>query len=328
MARTTTVTDTRLMRRSQQGDRRAFRALLTRYDWRLRGLAHALLLDPGRVDAVLGLSYVKAWREVVRIAPREDAAAWLYRVVYNTCIDGLRRESSRIGAAPPTAVDAPDAAVDAPPEPAMPAATVATGNGASPAPTNGRRTRLIEALAALTPADRVAVVLVDREGFAPAAAARILGLTPDVVETRLAGARARLTYQLADDLAPSPADDSAAPPPDDDAAPPPDDSAAPPPDDDAVPPEEAAAPVDDGPAPAEDDAVPQADDAPPADDAAVPAEAEESQSEESAIRLDDTPAADPADAKVASPSTGGRSSNGARGNGDTDGSRDSAGSEQ
>jgi RNA polymerase sigma-70 factor, ECF subfamily len=327
MARTTSVTDTRLMRRSQQGDRRAFRALLTRYDWRLRGLAHALLLDPGRVDAVLGLAYVKAWREVVRIDPREDAAAWLYRVVYNACIDGLRRESSRIGAAPPTAVDAPDAAVDAPPEPVKPAAAVATGNGASPAPTDGRRTRLVEALVALAPADRVAVVLVDREGFAPEAAARILGLSPDVVETRLAGARARLTYQLADDLAPSPADDSAAPPPDDDAAPPPDDDAVPPAEA-AAPPAEAAAPVDDGPAPAEDAAVPPADDAPPAADAAVPAEAEESQSEESAIRLDDTPAADPADAKVASPSTGGGSSNGARGNGDTNGSRDSAGSEQ
>lgn len=197
MARTTSVTDTRLMRRSQQGDRRAFRALLTRYDWRLRGLAHALLLDPGRVDAVLRLAYVKAWREVVRIDPRDDASAWLYRVVYNACIDVLRRESRRIGAAPLAALDVPDAAADAPPEPALPAAT---GNGASPAPTDARRRRLVEALAALAPVDRVAVVLVDREGFAPEAAARILGLTPEVVQARLVGARVRLTNQLADVL--------------------------------------------------------------------------------------------------------------------------------
>ena len=197
MPRTTSVADTRLVRRSQQGDRRAFRALLTRYDWRLRGLAHALLLDPGRVDAVLRLAYVKAWREVVRIDPREDAVAWLYRVVYNACIDALRRESSRIGAAPPTGPDVPDAA-DGPADPVIPAAS---GNGASSAPTDGRQTRVVEALAALAPADRVAVVLVDREGFAPEAAARILGLSPDVADAGLAGARARLTDQLADDTA-------------------------------------------------------------------------------------------------------------------------------
>jgi RNA polymerase sigma-70 factor (ECF subfamily) len=468
MARTTSVTDTRLMRRSQQGDRRAFRALLTRYDWRLRGLAHALLLDPDQVDAVLRLAYVKAWREVVRIDPRDDASAWLYRVVYNACIDGLRRESSRIGAAPLAALDVPDAAADAPPEPAQP---VATGNGASPAPTDGRRRRLVEALAALAPADRVAVVLVDRERFAPEAAARILGLTPEVVETRLAGARARLTRQLAAaspaddaaapladdaaaplaDTAASPADDGAAPLADDGAASSADDAAAPLADDAAAPlADTAASPADDAAAPLADDgaswpvdavasladvgasgsvdaaaappaddaaapsdaaaslpadagaslpadataapsadaaaslpadagaslpadataapsadaaaslpadaaaslpadataapsadaaavpsadatAVPSADDgaASPADDtASLPAEALESQLEDSEIWLDDTAAAGPVDAKVASPSAGVRSSNWASGDGDTNGSGDTRGSEQ
>ena len=199
MPRNTSVPDTRLVRRSQQGDRRAFRALLTRYDWRLRGLAHALLLDPERVDAVLRAAYVRAWREVVRIDPREDAAAWLYRLVYNACIDGLRRESTRIGTAPPTAPDVADAAVMAADPPAQPQPT--GGNGDMPATTGGRRAQVVEALAALAPADRVAVVLVDREGFAPEAAARILGLTPEVVQAQLVGARVRLTNQLADVLA-------------------------------------------------------------------------------------------------------------------------------
>jgi RNA polymerase sigma-70 factor, ECF subfamily len=208
MPRNTSVPDARLVRRSQQGDRRAFRALLTRYDRRLRGLAHALLLDPERVDAVLRVAYVRAWREVVRIDPRQNAAAWLYRLVYNACIDGLRRESTRIGAAPPTAPDVPDtvdaeAAADAvvasadPPDEPEPAGS----NGDRPATMDGRQAQVVEALATLAPADRVAVVLVDREGFAPETAARILGLTPEVLETRVVGARARLTKQLADVLA-------------------------------------------------------------------------------------------------------------------------------
>jgi RNA polymerase sigma-70 factor, ECF subfamily len=210
MPRNTSVPDARLVRRSQQGDRRAFRALLTRYDWRLRGLAHALLLDPERVDAVLRVAYVRAWREVVRIDPRQNAAVWLYRLVYNVCIDGLRRDSTRIGAAPPTAPDVADtvdtadaaeaaeaavASADPPVEPEP-----AGANGDRPATTGGRSKQVVEALATLAPADRVAVVLVDREGFAPETAARILGLTPEVLQARVVGARARLTKQLADVL--------------------------------------------------------------------------------------------------------------------------------
>jgi RNA polymerase sigma factor (sigma-70 family) len=211
MPKNTSVPDARLVRRSQQGDRRAFRALLTRYDWRLRGLAHALLLDPERVDAVLRVAYVRAWREVVRIDPRQNAAVWLYRVVYNACIDGLRRDSTRIGAAPPTAPDVADAVDTADAADAAEAAVAsadppvepepAGANGDTPETAGGRSAQVVEALAMLAPADRVAVVLVDREGFAPETAARILGLTPEVLQARVVGARARLTKQLADVLA-------------------------------------------------------------------------------------------------------------------------------
>lgn len=193
MPRTTHVNDTRPVRRSQQGDRRAFRALLERYDRRLRGLAYALLLDPARVDAVLHVAYMKAWREVVRIDPREEAAAWLYRGAYNACIDALRREGARTGTASPSATAASA-------DPGTPA-PAGTEEGATP-PHDQARTQdaLVEALAGLAAADRVVVVLVDREGFSLPAAARILGLTSDVVETRLAGARARLHHVLVPDV--------------------------------------------------------------------------------------------------------------------------------
>src|SRR5918995_1655884 len=215
MPRTRRVSDTSLVRRSQQGDRRAFRALLARYDWRLHGLAHALLLDPARVDAVLRVAYIRAWREVVRIDAKDDASAWLYRVAYNACIDVLRRESARAGTASPNGAAAlgPDRAAASPAGRADGAA--ATRAGAGPSARDGRadahgpdvlaaardgardaaQPQLIAALTSLAAADRVAVVLVDREGFAPSAAARILGLTDDVLEARLAGARVRLARQ-------------------------------------------------------------------------------------------------------------------------------------
>src|ERR687898_2800971 len=215
MPRTRRVSDTNLVRRSQQGDRRAFRALLNRYDWRVHGLAHALLLDPARVDAVLRVAYIRAWREVVRIDAKDDASAWLYRVAYNACIDALRRESARAGTAPPNGAAAlgPDRAAATPAGRADGATR--SGSGAGPPAPEGRadahardvpaaagdgagggpQPQLVAALTSLAAADRVAVVLVDREGFAPGAAARILGLTDEVLAPRLAGARARLARQ-------------------------------------------------------------------------------------------------------------------------------------
>ncbi len=104
-ATTTTVPNTRrqsdasLVRRSQQGDRRAFGALVGRYDARLRGLAYALLLDPPSMDAALSSAYLRAWRDVVRLTAKDDAGAWLYRVTYNACIDALRRDGTPAAAA-------------------------------------------------------------------------------------------------------------------------------------------------------------------------------------------------------------------------------------
>jgi RNA polymerase sigma-70 factor (ECF subfamily) len=165
--KTRRLSDASLVRRSQQGDRRAFGALVGRYDARLRGLAFALLLDPEAMDATLGSAYLRAWRDVVRLTAKDDAGAWLYRVTYNACIDALRRDGT-------------------PPQP------------------GGRGTRA--GLATLGPADRVAVVLVDREGFTPEAAARILGLTPADFLGRLDAARATLAGFLPTP-APTPAPD-------------------------------------------------------------------------------------------------------------------------
>jgi RNA polymerase sigma-70 factor, ECF subfamily len=158
MPKSRRLSDATLVRRSQQGDRRAFSALLGRYDRRLRGLAHALLLDRRQMDAALGLAYLRAWRDVVRVTSRDDIAAWLYRNTYNACVDQLRRGEPRTDGAVGDSVGV--------------------------------------ALAALPPADRVSVVLVDREGFSPASAARILGLSETALVSRLGVAREHLATEL------------------------------------------------------------------------------------------------------------------------------------
>jgi RNA polymerase sigma-70 factor, ECF subfamily len=167
------VSDANLVRRSQQGDRRAFSALVGRYDWRLRGLAFALLLDRGEMDAALSAAYLRSWRDIVRVTTKDDIAAWLYRNAYNACVDRLRlgRSAVRAGGRAPQGAGVP--------------------------------TGVVPVLAAMPETERVALVLIDREGFTPEAAARIMGLPVAMVDDRLAAARASLAEHLAT-VAPAP----------------------------------------------------------------------------------------------------------------------------
>jgi RNA polymerase sigma-70 factor, ECF subfamily len=166
------LSDSRLIRRSQQGDRDAFVALVQRYDDRLRGLVYGLVAGRDAMDRVLRVAYLKAWRDVVRADPDDDVGTWLYRTVYNACIDELRRERRRI--------EAPGSSGSS--------GTGSSGSGSSPSADDP----VVAALASLSPEERVVAVLIDREGFTPEGAARILGLDPDTLTTRLASARSRL----------------------------------------------------------------------------------------------------------------------------------------
>jgi DNA-directed RNA polymerase specialized sigma24 family protein len=156
--RTRRLPDATLVRRSQQGDRRAFAILAGRYDWRVRGLAYALLLDRDAMDAVVAVAYLRAWRDIVRLSAKDDIGAWLYRLTYNACIDTLRRTADGVVADAPTGV--------------------------------------VTGLAALPATDRIAVVLVDRERFTAESAARILGMSPAELTDRLATVREHLAEHL------------------------------------------------------------------------------------------------------------------------------------
>jgi len=165
-----------LAARASSGDQEAFTALLRRHDAAMRRLAFRLLTDADAMDDVLQDAYVKAYRALPTY--REDAGfgSWLYRITYNACIDELRRRRRR-----PRGAD----------EPLEPE---------SPAPGPERSVTAAEvvraALAELPPNQRVTVVLVDGEGFDNETAARILGVAPGTVASRLSRARATLRRSI------------------------------------------------------------------------------------------------------------------------------------
>jgi RNA polymerase sigma-70 factor (ECF subfamily) len=164
----------RLVERARAGDALAFAGLLRERDRGLRALAFRLLGSADEMDDVLQDAYVKAFVALPRF--RGDAAlgTWLYRVVYNTCLDHLRRR---------------------PPEAAEAGADLA-GSTRDPADLVAERSALEAGLAALTPVERGAVLLVDAEGFSYADAAEILGVAPGTIASRLNRARASLRRSL------------------------------------------------------------------------------------------------------------------------------------
>jgi RNA polymerase sigma-70 factor, ECF subfamily len=177
------LTDGALVDRVLDGDRHAFTQLVRRHDDRLRGLASKLLGgDRHRVDDALQEAYVRAYRALPRFRRDADLGSWLYRITYNACIDELRRAKRRPG---PVDVGASTW------EPAAP----------TPGPDRivGAADAVSRALAALPEDQRVTVVLVDGEGFDNVTAARILGVAPGTIASRLSRARATMRRVLGEE---------------------------------------------------------------------------------------------------------------------------------
>ncbi|HUG75706.1 MAG TPA: sigma-70 family RNA polymerase sigma factor, partial [Acidimicrobiia bacterium] len=170
--------DRLVVARARRGDHRAFAQIVDHYDHRLRGLTYRLLGDRDRMDDVLQEAYVKAFRSLPRFKGESALGTWLYRIVYNACIDDLRSQKATVP------LDERIDTVDNRPDPA----DVASG-----------RRDLAAALDTLPPDQRAAVLLVDAYGLDYAEAAAALGVASGTIGSRLTRARAALRAVLGAD---------------------------------------------------------------------------------------------------------------------------------
>ncbi|HEY3543243.1 MAG TPA: sigma-70 family RNA polymerase sigma factor [Gaiellaceae bacterium] len=171
--------DSRVLAKARRGDPRAFAALIHHYDEGLRALAYRLLGDRDRMDDALQEAYVRAFQALPRFRGDASVGTWLYRIAYNACLDELRR-THRV----------------------VPLDSIRERSDPRPGAdeTVPARRRLADALAALAPEDRAAVLLVDAQGFDYRGAAEILGIPEGTVASRLNRARAVLRRCLDDRL--------------------------------------------------------------------------------------------------------------------------------
>lgn len=93
--------DQQLVERAQQGDRRAFDLLVTKYQRKLGRLVSRLVKDAAEVEDVVQEAFIKAYRALP--AFRGDSAfyTWLYRIGINTAKNYLVSQGRRA----PTSTD-------------------------------------------------------------------------------------------------------------------------------------------------------------------------------------------------------------------------------
>ena len=166
-----------MVERARAGDADAFVAIVRRYEADLRRLVARMLGEPDRVADVLQETFLRAFRALPKFRGDASLGTWLYRIAYNICLDELKRPRLRV----------------LPLEEAAPAVAPVDTAG-----TAGRSAALRAALAALPPEERVAVLLVDGEGFDYASAGEVLGVPAGTIASRLNRARRVLRELLAE----------------------------------------------------------------------------------------------------------------------------------
>ena len=86
--------ESELVDRARKGDHAAFRVLVERYQDRVYGLARRILRDPEQARDAVQEGFLKAYAGLERFEGRSGFYTWLYRLVFNQCIDMKRRDRS------------------------------------------------------------------------------------------------------------------------------------------------------------------------------------------------------------------------------------------
>ena len=166
-----------LICRIRAGDVEAFEDLLARTEGRILALAWRMLGDRHLAEDAAQETYLRVFRSLNSFRLGEHFEAWMIRIAVNVCCDLARKR----GPAPALVESLEALAGDAAPMGADEAVLL-----------HQRRALVRQAVAALPPAERAALVLRDLEGLSTEEAARILGVRPVTVRSQAASARAKV----------------------------------------------------------------------------------------------------------------------------------------
>jgi RNA polymerase sigma-70 factor, ECF subfamily len=142
----------------------------------LHTFARSLCRDGVRADDLVQEALLRAFDNIERFKPGTNLKAWLFTIVRNEHYSQLRRRK----------FEAPGVSTDTLPEPSVPA----DHDGEL------ELRDLNRALAALSPGQRTALILVSASGFSYEEAAQICGCAVGTIKSRVARARNTLLQML------------------------------------------------------------------------------------------------------------------------------------
>ncbi len=174
-----------LLSRARSGEADAFEQMLAPYEKRLYAVCLRMLGSPEDAQDALQETMLRIWRGLSAFDGRAQVGTWAYRIATNTCLDMLRKQKNRAAASLDALAEEGFSPADPSesPEEAMIAAS--------------RAEAVREALEALPPDSRAALVLRDMQGESYEAVAEALGLALGTVKSRIHRAREKLAGQLA-----------------------------------------------------------------------------------------------------------------------------------
>ena len=204
-ARDGSRSDTELLAAHVAGDHEAFGELFTRHRDRLWAVALRTMGNPD--DAADGFQdgMVAAYRRAGSFRGESLVTTWLHRVVVNACLD--RHRAMRVRRAEPLPDDLEEYGGR------RSLSSASEDEDPAEQSVKAERNRLVLAALAQLPVDqRVAIVLVDMEGYRVAEAALMLDCAVGTVKSRCSRGRRRLAVLLAElidvEVAPRPHTDT------------------------------------------------------------------------------------------------------------------------
>jgi RNA polymerase sigma-70 factor (ECF subfamily) len=172
------ATERDLISLAQQGDRGAFGELVRRHREGVVNVVYRMCGDASLAEDAAQEAFIRAWQHLPTYRPHAPFRNWVYRIASNGALDMLRREKETVD-------------IDALP-------LVHPGEGPEAAVDGSERAEQVrQAVLALPPASRLALVLREYAGLSYREIADTLGIPMGTVMSRLNYARNRLRESLA-----------------------------------------------------------------------------------------------------------------------------------
>jgi RNA polymerase sigma-70 factor, ECF subfamily len=181
--------DLTLVRAFREGDEKAFEEIVRRYQRQVANVVYLTMGSRSEVEDLTQEVFVRVYRSIDRVTIESSLFSWIYRITMNLCIDELRRRRiKRMLSMDPTATSSGEH-VEVFQEPARASDALFAEE---------KQTKVLEAIAKLTPAHRAALVLREYEDMSYRDIAASLGITEQAVKSRIFRAREELKELLKD----------------------------------------------------------------------------------------------------------------------------------